>query len=289
MFVWECIKTEGKHLGTCVDGFLFGSCCGHNDTSNSIEPPFVSRPPPPPQSPSSSSPSFSSSSSASPWPSSSSSSHHHFSPAWTSQVSSLSPPTSKPTQPPYHSTYQSYPSKPTSPPTPPPTTTPSPTTTTTTTTTTKSPAHSQPQKPWPTAASPVHGKCASASTALQLRVNSAPLEMLAVTDILTAPRRVSRQCFSSSVWPSMAEPASHVCRATRHGHGDAHIQATNLFHFRNPPTAARHGLPEAHSAHAAKLPAANARAAHDEHLPAVQSASTTDAPTYYDNHVDHNY
>lgn len=37
MFVWECIKTEGKHLGTCVDGFLFGSCCGHNDTSNDID------------------------------------------------------------------------------------------------------------------------------------------------------------------------------------------------------------------------------------------------------------
>lgn len=37
MFVWECIKTEGKHLGTCVDGFLFGSCCGHNDTHNSID------------------------------------------------------------------------------------------------------------------------------------------------------------------------------------------------------------------------------------------------------------
>lgn len=36
MFVWECIKTDGKHLGTCVDGFLFGSCCGHNDTSNEI-------------------------------------------------------------------------------------------------------------------------------------------------------------------------------------------------------------------------------------------------------------
>lgn len=36
MFVWECIKTEGKHLGTCVDGFLFGSCCGHNEAVNSI-------------------------------------------------------------------------------------------------------------------------------------------------------------------------------------------------------------------------------------------------------------
>lgn len=36
MFVWECIKTEGKHLGTCSDGFLFGSCCAHNDSDNII-------------------------------------------------------------------------------------------------------------------------------------------------------------------------------------------------------------------------------------------------------------
>lgn len=42
MFVWECIKTEGKHLGTCVDGFLFGSCCGHNNSINSIVNDFVS-------------------------------------------------------------------------------------------------------------------------------------------------------------------------------------------------------------------------------------------------------
>lgn len=31
MFVWECIKTDGKHLGTCTDGFLYGSCCGKPD------------------------------------------------------------------------------------------------------------------------------------------------------------------------------------------------------------------------------------------------------------------
>ena len=37
MFVWECIKTEGKHLGTCVDGFLFGSCCSHNETLNQLD------------------------------------------------------------------------------------------------------------------------------------------------------------------------------------------------------------------------------------------------------------
>ncbi|XP_023209481.1 serine proteinase stubble-like [Centruroides sculpturatus] len=27
MFVWECIRAEGKHLGTCTDSFLVGSCC----------------------------------------------------------------------------------------------------------------------------------------------------------------------------------------------------------------------------------------------------------------------
>lgn len=37
MFVWECLKSEGKHLGMCVDGFMFGSCCGHNDTANDVE------------------------------------------------------------------------------------------------------------------------------------------------------------------------------------------------------------------------------------------------------------
>ncbi|XP_023226849.1 uncharacterized protein LOC111627497 [Centruroides sculpturatus] len=36
MFVWDCIKTDGKHLGTCVDGFLFGSCCEYN-TKNTNE------------------------------------------------------------------------------------------------------------------------------------------------------------------------------------------------------------------------------------------------------------
>lgn len=28
MFAWECIQADGKRLGTCADGFLFGSCCG---------------------------------------------------------------------------------------------------------------------------------------------------------------------------------------------------------------------------------------------------------------------
>lgn len=39
MFVWECIKSEGTHLGMCMDGFMFGSCCGHNLTENFILPP----------------------------------------------------------------------------------------------------------------------------------------------------------------------------------------------------------------------------------------------------------
>ncbi|GAB6030759.1 hypothetical protein CHUAL_007608 [Chamberlinius hualienensis] len=32
MFVWDCVKEDGVHLGTCVDGFLFGTCCA-NKTS----------------------------------------------------------------------------------------------------------------------------------------------------------------------------------------------------------------------------------------------------------------
>ncbi|CAL8124258.1 unnamed protein product [Orchesella dallaii] len=37
MFVWECLKSEGKHLGMCVDGFMFGSCCSHDFNENAIE------------------------------------------------------------------------------------------------------------------------------------------------------------------------------------------------------------------------------------------------------------
>ena len=33
MFVWECLKTEGQHLGMCMDGFMFGSCCVHDARS----------------------------------------------------------------------------------------------------------------------------------------------------------------------------------------------------------------------------------------------------------------
>lgn len=39
MFVWECIKTDGHHMGMCMDGFMFGSCCTHDEASNSLKPP----------------------------------------------------------------------------------------------------------------------------------------------------------------------------------------------------------------------------------------------------------
>lgn len=39
MFVWECIRSDGIHLGMCMDGFMFGSCCGHNLTENFVLPP----------------------------------------------------------------------------------------------------------------------------------------------------------------------------------------------------------------------------------------------------------
>ncbi|XP_049821198.1 serine proteinase stubble [Aethina tumida] len=38
MFVYECIKSEGYHIGMCVDTFMFGSCCAHNATENVVEP-----------------------------------------------------------------------------------------------------------------------------------------------------------------------------------------------------------------------------------------------------------
>ena len=37
MFVWECLKTEGKHLGMCMDGFMFGSCCVHDEEQNQVD------------------------------------------------------------------------------------------------------------------------------------------------------------------------------------------------------------------------------------------------------------
>lgn len=41
MFVWECIKSEGQHIGMCVDSFMFGSCCAHNLTENIVMPQTV--------------------------------------------------------------------------------------------------------------------------------------------------------------------------------------------------------------------------------------------------------
>lgn len=31
MFVWECIKKDGRHMGMCMDGFMFGSCCADKE------------------------------------------------------------------------------------------------------------------------------------------------------------------------------------------------------------------------------------------------------------------
>lgn len=36
MFVWECIKAEGIHVGVCVDTFMFGSCCAKKDSKTTI-------------------------------------------------------------------------------------------------------------------------------------------------------------------------------------------------------------------------------------------------------------
>lgn len=33
MFVYECINSYGRHIGMCVDTFMFGSCCAHNLTT----------------------------------------------------------------------------------------------------------------------------------------------------------------------------------------------------------------------------------------------------------------
>lgn len=39
MFVYECIKSEGYHIGMCVDSFMFGSCCAHNSSTNALPAP----------------------------------------------------------------------------------------------------------------------------------------------------------------------------------------------------------------------------------------------------------
>lgn len=36
MFVYECIKSEGYHIGMCVDSFMFGSCCAYNTSDNTV-------------------------------------------------------------------------------------------------------------------------------------------------------------------------------------------------------------------------------------------------------------
>lgn len=41
MFVWECINTDGHHLGMCVDTFMFGSCCSHNLNKSDTSPASV--------------------------------------------------------------------------------------------------------------------------------------------------------------------------------------------------------------------------------------------------------
>lgn len=41
MFVWECIKSEGQHVGMCMDSFMFGSCCAHNLTDNIVMPQHI--------------------------------------------------------------------------------------------------------------------------------------------------------------------------------------------------------------------------------------------------------
>lgn len=46
MFVLECIKSEGIHLGMCMDGFMFGSCCAHNLKDNFVLPPSTPFRPP---------------------------------------------------------------------------------------------------------------------------------------------------------------------------------------------------------------------------------------------------
>lgn len=38
MFVWECIRSDGQHVGMCMDSFMFGSCCSHNLTDNYVLP-----------------------------------------------------------------------------------------------------------------------------------------------------------------------------------------------------------------------------------------------------------
>ena len=36
LFVWDCIKADGTHLGICREGPLFGSCCEKNNTFDTV-------------------------------------------------------------------------------------------------------------------------------------------------------------------------------------------------------------------------------------------------------------
>ncbi|KAL1122500.1 hypothetical protein AAG570_002831 [Ranatra chinensis] len=36
MFVWECINSGGRHVGMCVEAFMFGTCCAHNLTDSDL-------------------------------------------------------------------------------------------------------------------------------------------------------------------------------------------------------------------------------------------------------------
>ncbi|KAI1290127.1 Plasma kallikrein [Halotydeus destructor] len=258
MFVWECIKTEGKHLGTCVDGFLFGSCCGHNDTSNDID--FSSpRPPPVSMNPftssshhqnyaSSSSPSSStswgSSSSISSLPSSSFSftSSSPSSP-YSQSTTSSSPPTTTAltttfnTEPTYTSTFMITAS-------PQPTTQPTPTTSqpTTSSTTTKSPVQSTPHKPWPSAASPVHHAPVSSQTWPSQPVTTSAMPPATVLHTFRPPIfsifGTQRPPTLSTLFmkpPRPTRPALHTFRPPMPVRPTASIFAP--FHTRPPPPA----------------------------------------------------
>ncbi|XP_018017962.1 serine proteinase stubble-like [Hyalella azteca] len=37
MFVWECIKKDGEHLGMCMEGFMFGSCCAKKEKNPDLQ------------------------------------------------------------------------------------------------------------------------------------------------------------------------------------------------------------------------------------------------------------
>ena len=47
MFVWECMKTKGTHLGMCMDGFMFGSCCVVEEIEDTMDEPTTTLQPTP--------------------------------------------------------------------------------------------------------------------------------------------------------------------------------------------------------------------------------------------------